>query len=240
MIYWLSYGGGVNSTALAVLILSGQLPEYQDCRFLFSDTGDERPETYNYIDHVFVPYLKRHGHKLEVCKPKESVMERWERLKVTGSRILRSCTVEAKIRPMDIYRKKHGSPEDVILIGIDADEPHRAKNDPSKRFPLIDLDIGRDECLEIIQWAGLCLPYKSGCWCCPFSRAGDIIKLAREYPDQMARIAALEKATLETHGRDFHQFRDKPVEYWIARASQGEMFETERIYEEVPCGCYDG
>lgn len=62
VMYWLSYGGGVNSTALAVLLCEGRLPELQPWRIVFADTLTERPETYNYIDRVFMPYLRRHRH----------------------------------------------------------------------------------------------------------------------------------------------------------------------------------
>ena len=94
MTYWLSYGGGVNSTALAVLLVRGQLPQYMPWRIVFSDTGEEKLETYSYIRDSFEPWLARHGKTLEVVRPSESVLARWERLKVTGSRIIRSCTVE--------------------------------------------------------------------------------------------------------------------------------------------------
>ena len=44
----LSYGGGVNSTAIIALALLGEveMPDY----IVFSDTGAEWPHTYKYID----------------------------------------------------------------------------------------------------------------------------------------------------------------------------------------------
>ena len=45
--YVVSYGGGVNSTALIVFLVRNRFP--LDC-VVFSDTGDEMPETYEYLD----------------------------------------------------------------------------------------------------------------------------------------------------------------------------------------------
>ena len=94
--YWLSYGGGVNSTALAVLLCEGKLPQYTPWRVMWSDTHDEEDHTYRYIETVFVPYLAHFGKQLETVRPDEGVIERWERLSVTGSRIIRSCTTKLK------------------------------------------------------------------------------------------------------------------------------------------------
>ncbi|MEM3161041.1 MAG: phosphoadenosine phosphosulfate reductase family protein, partial [Nitrososphaera sp.] len=47
--YVLSYGGGVNSTALMILLVRHKLPiDY----VIFADTGSERPETYTYLKHA--------------------------------------------------------------------------------------------------------------------------------------------------------------------------------------------
>lgn len=51
--FWLSYGGGVNSTALAVLLAGGRFPKYENWRIVFSDTGEEKPETYAFIKDFF-------------------------------------------------------------------------------------------------------------------------------------------------------------------------------------------
>lgn len=41
MTSWLSYGGGVNSTAPAILLALGKLPQHREFRVVFADTGDE-------------------------------------------------------------------------------------------------------------------------------------------------------------------------------------------------------
>jgi len=239
MQFWLSYGGGVNSTALAILLCEGKLPQYTPFRVVFSDTGDEKPQTYDYIREVFTPYLELHGITLETVKPSETVLGRWERLKVTGNRQLRGCTVEGKINPIKKHVEANGG--GVQLIGVDAGEAHRM---PDRVRPLVDLDIDRDGCETIIAAAGLPSPGKSGCWHCPFSRVGDIIQLARYEPCKFERIATLEKTATETHGRDPKgnprtQWGDKPASYWRDRASQQDFIEPEFIsLENSPCECF--
>ena len=44
-----SFGGGVQSTAALVLAAQGKI-DYQT--FLFADTGDEHPDTYDYLNNV--------------------------------------------------------------------------------------------------------------------------------------------------------------------------------------------
>ncbi len=238
MTYWLSYGGGVNSTALAVLLVLGKLPQYQPFRMVWADTGDEKDETYTYITDHFLPWLDLHGHALDIVRPKETPLQRWERLCVTGSRILRTCTVEGKIKPIETHVAANGG--GISLIGIDAGEAHRAKERDGKVYPLVDLDIDRDGCEEIIRDAGLAVPIKSGCWHCPFSRVSDVISLAQNQPCKFERIARLEESVVARHGREgFFQWRDKPTGYWRQRASQKDLF-IERDDMMPPCGCYDG
>lgn len=243
MSYWLSYGGGVNSTALAILLAHGRLPQYEPWRIVMADTGDERPETYAYIETVFGPWLERHGRRIEVVRAKETVLQRWQRIRVTGSRIIRTCSEEAKIKPIEKYIAEH-----VVLgqlIGIDADQPHRAKERPGKFYPLVEQGIDRDGCVEIIREGGLPIPIKSGCWHCPFMRVGQVIELAKTDPCRLAQIEKLEELATATHGPNpmtggmRTQWGDHPVSYWRERAAQGHFFIDEKDSTE-PCECYDG
>jgi 3'-phosphoadenosine 5'-phosphosulfate sulfotransferase (PAPS reductase)/FAD synthetase len=251
---WLSYGGGVNSTALTILLCEGRLPAYLPFEAIFADTGDEKPETYAYIDQQFRPYLERRGKTLHVCRDKESVLERWERLGVVGSRVLRTCTYHAKIQPLGKYvRERDAHP--IYLVGIDADESHRAKpanleaKDIPKLYPLIDMGMSRSDCREVIRRAGLCVPAKSGCWHCMFARKREVLDLCRDRPDLAEQIVELEEASLDIHplplGKIRAQWGDRPARQWLALAraerEQGKLpLDIGSDPEEAPCGCYDG
>lgn len=257
MTYWLSYGGGVNSTALAILLAEGKLSQYEPWEAIFADTRDEKPATYEYIEKVFIPYLAERRKVLNWVKGEEGVLQRWERLKVTGSRIIRACSFHAKIDPINHFLLMRAENGDAQLIGIDADQPWRARpphpqDKWEKRYPLVDLDIDRAGCVKIIEDAGLPVPVKSGCWHCPFMRVSEVMDLAMNEPEKFDRIARLEKIATETHGAledgtPRTQWGNKPAEYWLDRAKKRE--ELRRILdsqlemwgnEEVPCECYDG
>lgn len=238
MQYWLNVGLGVNSVALAVLLVEGKLPQYAPFRFLFADTKTEKDHTYRYKTEVFDPYLEQHGYRLEVAYPAEGVLERWERFQMCGSRIFRACTDHGKAKPLDRYKAENGGGD--TLIGIDAAESHRAKRDRvGFHYPLVDLDLDRDDCERIIAEAGLPSPGKSGCWCCPFMRVSEVINLAKTDPCKFERIAKLEEAASAHVGRQVHQWGDHQADYWRQRAAQGDFFVEERDPTE-PCGCYDG
>lgn len=248
--YWLSYGAGVNSTALVIALIDGRF-KADPWRLVFSDTMDEKDETYAYVHSVMMPYLRQHGRSLEIVRPAEGVLERAERLNVTLSRTLRTCTVEAKIKPLRRHLEAHGTKHDVQLIGIDAGESHRASDEPRpgellKRYPLIELDWDRDDCAEVILAAGLPLPPKSGCWHCPFLRKAEVIALAINAPDRFGRIVRLEDAANREHpsddGRPRTQWGDRPAREWQRLAceskSSGELFQG--VDPDPPCVCYDG
>lgn len=247
-VYWLSYGGGVNSTALAVLLCQGELKKYEPWRLVFADTRDEKPETYDFIYGAFVPYLRRFGKVLEVVADREGVFDRWWRLGVVGSRTLRSCTDHAKITPISWHIRAHSRKARAIqMIGIDAGESHRARparaGDPfDKLYPLVDLGIDRAGCEKIISAAGLQVPPKSGCWHCPFMRVGEIVQLALKDPCKFDRIVALEDRSIATQappdGAVRAQWGDKPARVWKERANGGPLFAT--LDGPMPCECFDG
>jgi hypothetical protein len=244
--WWLSYGGGVNSTALAILLVHGKVPGVEAWEVVFADTGDERPKTYCYL-HTFRVWLRNCGKDLAIVRGKETVLERWQRLQVTGSRIIRSCTDEAKVQPI----RRHLMEYEAVgqLIGIAADEAHRARpaepNQIPKRYPLVEQDIDREGCAQIIRDAGLSVPVKSGCWHCPFLRVGEILTLATTAPERFALIEDLELAATMMHppapGKKRTQWHDRPAAYWRERAllpMSGELFDDDD--DPRPCGCVDG
>lgn len=104
------------------------------------------------------------------------------------------------------------------------------------RYPLVEWDWGREECVQAIEDAGLCQPGKSACFFCPASKVTEIRQLAQNYPDLAARAVAMEKnaelPTVKGLGRRFA---------WADVLQQGEMFGDDyALTPEMICGCYDG
>ena len=238
-----SYGGGTNSTAMLVgLHERGERPDL----ILFADTGGEKQHTYDHIYEMRGWLLKVGFPEIEVVmSPNGTLEEDCLRRKALPSIAygFKSCSDHFKFRPQKAYMREHGIKPTHMLIGFDADEPHRAQRgqelkDPwQKRYPLIEWHWGRDECEEAILRAGLNLPGKSACFFCPSSKKAEIIELKRRYPDLMARALAMEAnaelTAVKGLGRDF-AWRDLIA--W--NEAQLDLFAESRV--EIDCGCYDG
>lgn len=177
---------------------------------------------------------------------------------------LAGCTSKWKQQPVDKLVKNHpqvlsawGRGELVERwIGYDAEEPERAERmlmkDPQPtrvrngktetirrwrwRCPLVEWDMGRDECLESIQSAGLPPPGKSACFHCPSTKKHEIDRMAKEDPGMLARALEIEDRALSSGqlrtvkglGRSFS---------WREHL-EGGATACEVVKEE--CGCYDG
>jgi len=68
----LSFGGGVQTTALTILICQGKVKADMA---IFADTGCERPETYWYIDTWMKPMLSAANIPLQVVRSEIPINE---------------------------------------------------------------------------------------------------------------------------------------------------------------------
>lgn len=210
-----SYGGGVQSTAL--LVLAAQR-EIDFPTFLMANVGDdsEYPATLRYVREIAMPYAKSHGidmRLLDRTKRDGSVETLWGRMMADGSRALpipvrgdngapmrRSCTVDFKVRVTGRWLRDNGATADdpaTVAIGISVDEIHRAnasRVEPYERivYPLLDLGMRRSDCEKVIADAGLPVPPKSSCFFCPFHRVETWRDLATDEPDLFDRACTLE------------------------------------------------
>lgn len=205
-----SYGGGVNSTAMVVeLVRRGEMPS----AVVFSDTGGEKPETYAYLK-TLDAWLLAHGAPALVTVKKGGLQETLEEHCLRTGTLpslaygFHRCASKFKVEPMDRWRnnfppaaeaKARGEKVEKC-VGFDAGEDHRAerakaRNDTAERlrFPLIEWDMGRRECVAAIEAAGLPIPPKSACFFCPATKASQVLWLAKEHPDLFERAVAIER-----------------------------------------------
>lgn len=199
MKHYLSHGGGVNSTAL-MLLLEREGTEFESA---FVDHGGDYSETYDYIR-----YLQELGHPITVIKPSVqgcSTIEKYAlKYKTIPSRWGRWCTAKFKIKPLLTYFEKPC----VEYVGISAEEKrrafekyrHREGKEVQISYPLIKQNITRAGCIEIIRQAGLKVPPRSGCWFCPFMNRKAVRTLYIEHLDLYRRRERMEKNT----GRNFY------------------------------------
>lgn len=167
--YILSYGGGVNTTALMVLLVEKGMALDEA---VFADTGGEIPETYENVSFA-EKYLSRHDIPLRIVKSKNGTLyDTCKRRKVIPSQIWRWSTRDYKVVPIHSYYRSLKT-HIYEYLGIAYDEIHRLKSSKqdyiTSIFPLVDQKITRRECINIIMQAGLPVPPKSGCFFCPFN-----------------------------------------------------------------------
>lgn len=185
---YLSYGAGVNSTALLVLY------ENKIDEAVFVDHGGDYPDTYDYVR-----YIEKRGFPITVIKPS---VEGFDDLynyciykKLIPSRMFRWCTDKFKIKPITKYVDRPCK----MFIGFCVDETKRVKREFRYRtgmtcqYPLITKGITRGFCIQIIKDAGLKIPRKSCCYFCPFSRRLEARELLLNYPDLYQKCKLLEE-----------------------------------------------
>ncbi|WP_411150557.1 phosphoadenosine phosphosulfate reductase [Streptomyces sp. A30] len=212
----ISYGGGVQSTALLVLAARKEI----DFRtFLFANVGDdsEHPATLAYVREIAIPYAARAGIEVHELKRRrrdgttETLMQRLNRpdtrsipipvRMANGAPGRRNCTADFKIKVVGRWLREHGATADhpaAVGIGISLDEIHRANRRRSEsheliEYPLLDLGLRRDDCERIIAEAGLPVPPKSSCFFCPFRTVGAWRHQRRHEPELFALSVRLEE-----------------------------------------------
>lgn len=243
-----SYGAGTNSTAMLVEMV--RRGEHVDV-ITFADTGGERPETYEYVD-IFSAWLVAHGMPAITVVTKggrvETLEENCIRMKMLPSVAygFKSCSQKYKVEPQEKFannwepsKKAWAAGLKVVkCIGYDAGEPQRAAKfvESTKylwRYPLIEWDMGRDECIESIRDAGLPLPGKSSCFFCPNSKIPEILALPPELKLRAIEMEAnADLTSIAGLGR-----RWRWADLLRSHDEQMDMFNQP---VDMPCGCYDG
>lgn len=169
-----SYGGGVQSAAVAVLVKTGKLPAPD--HIVIADTGREAQATWDYMHGVIEPYL---GRSISVASHDLATVDLYSNngdllipaFTETG-KLPTFCSTEWKKRVVRRWLRDLGVSQCQMWLGISTDEVPRAK--PSgvdwidNRFPLLfDFPMTRGEARQSVISAGLPEPPRSSCWCCP-------------------------------------------------------------------------
>lgn len=216
----ISYGGGVQSTALLVLSATGRLPKVDAA--LFANVGDdsEHPATLAYVRDVAIPWAAERGIPVhELRRTRKSGVE-FDGLYghivnhddpttlrepipirgMNGAPLSRSCTRDWKVGTVGKWLKANGATADdpaTVWIGISTDEIQRVGNKKvmpyeQPTYPLIDLGLDRSACMGVIADAGLPVPPKSSCFFCPFHRPQTWAEMRRDEPELFTKSAHLE------------------------------------------------
>ncbi len=225
------YGAGVNSlAALIAMYRRGIVPDL----ITFANTGGaksdggEKPETYAYIEKFFKPWLasvkfpelvvvynkspKAGYTSLEDdCVKKETMPSR-----AFG---LSSCAMRWKVEPQDRFLNRWPpakaawarGEKPIKVLGYDGGEQRRADISEDKKlrywYPLIEWDLDRDACVELIHEEGLPIPVKSACYYCPSSTKTEVIQLSLSNPALFRRAVEMERIALTSKRHDLRNIK---------------------------------
>ena len=208
---YLSHGMGVNSTAL-MLLLEDEGTEFES---VFVDHGGDYPETYE-----FLRYLRNHGFKITEIQP--NVEGKYSSLydfcfdkEIIPFRRFRWCSEKFKVIPFLNYIETPC----ICYLGFDIDEKkrairrkpkHKKEKDIIYKYPLIDAKMSRKDCINLIKACDLKIPYKSGCFFCPFMKRSEIRTMYLNHRDLYEKAKSLELNCRKRNGDRF--LRDRPFE----------------------------
>lgn len=192
----ISLGAGVQSSVLALMAEKGLIHPRPDAA-IFADTGAEPQAVYRWLDTLekyltFPVYRVSKGNLtqdiLNAFKIKRFASvpfyteSRNKAGKIVDGMLRRQCTREYKVEPItkkirELMGLKHrqralGKIEVCLWIGISTDEAARMKPNRegwiNNRWPLIELDMSRADCLTWMRDHGYPEPVKSSCTFCPY------------------------------------------------------------------------
>ena len=210
----ISLGAGVQSSTMALMAEHGEITPKPDAG-IFSDTQDEPKAVYKWLDWLetqlsYPIYRVSHGNLmtealymktsklsgnsyLSIGLPVYTVDERGN--KGMG---MRQCTRTFKIDPIRRkLRELRGDRKVIQWIGISFDESQRMKGsrDPwcENRWPLVDLGMTRNDCLEWMKAKGYPEPPRSACKKCPFHSDAEWNRIRSEDPAAFKEAVDFEK-----------------------------------------------
>lgn len=176
-----SSGGGVQSAAIAALIVMGKLrPDVA----IIVDTEREQSTTWEYMDEVISPALKTVDFVLtRVNKSKYATVDLYGGIDGTTllmpvftnqsggiGKLPTYCSSEWKARVVRRWATAQRFNDVDMWLGISADEKRRMKLSTGKwgyKHPLIDLAMNRGDCIALVKKMGWPEPPRSSCWNCP-------------------------------------------------------------------------
>jgi hypothetical protein len=217
---FLSLGAGVQSSTLALMAAHGEVTPMPDAA-IFADTQAEPASVYKWLDWLEpqLPFpvirVTRGDMTSEslIIKDRKDGTGRWSKSLIPafiqnkdGSKGImgRQCTYSYKVEQLERAARLHGKvkrgQKNVTVtqwIGISWDEIQRIK--PSRvawsqhRWPLVELRMGRRDCLKWMESHGYPKPPRSACVYCPFHSDNEWRRLRDQEPEEFQRAIRFEK-----------------------------------------------
>jgi len=211
----LALSGGKDSAALAVY-MRDQHPEL-DMEYVFTDSGCELPETYEYLDRI------RAVLNIDITVVKsERDFDYWLQYYkgVLPSPQNRWCTRHLKLEPFEAYI---GDNVTYSYVAIRADENRKGYQDKKgtiiPKHPFVEDGIVLQDVINILTNSGLGLPgyygwrKRSGCYFCFYQTDNEWKGLRKYHPDEFEKACFYE----ENHS-------DGRVYTWRGKNKNGYLF----------------
>lgn len=217
----LSLGAGVQSTTVLLMMLNGDLQRAD--HVIFADTGWEPAAVYQHLNYLqelmrqaempfhIVSAGNLRDDTLDVTKRSASLPLFMRDANGKKGMIRRQCTAEYKIEPLIAkqrelvgLRKGQRCKEHLAttVIGISIDESQRMRDAAfswlRNEYPLVDLNMTRQDCINYCTARGYKKPPRSACIGCPFKSDDEWRRLRNDTPDEWQDAVAFDHA-LRTH-----------------------------------------
>jgi len=195
MKYVLSYGGGINSSALFFFLIERKLP--LDI-VVFADTGNEMQHTYDAVERMEKRCDRLGIQFVTVRSDKGKLYDYYMQKRAVPSFMKRDCTGKFKVAPIRKFlRITYGKDEKFgMYIGISSEEWSRMRDSNVKYikniYPFCDYKIDREENKRILS-ENFFVASKSGCTGCVYNKRKEWLRMSIEEPDEFSKWELLDK-----------------------------------------------
>lgn len=226
MNHYISLGAGVQSSTMALMAACGEITPMPNAA-IFADTQGEPAEVYDWLDWLekqlpFPVYRATFG---DLAKDALRIRRSSKSGKLYSKALIplftknpdgskgilqRQCTRDYKVNVINRKIKellgvkaarRSAGVMAVTWVGISRDEIIRIKpsHEPwiENRWPLIERNATRQECLRWMERHNYPRPPRSACVFCPYHSDAEWFRLKTEHPDEFAKAVAFEKAFQE-------------------------------------------
>ena len=226
-IEYVAFSGGVDSTALALLM--------PDAELIFTDTGWEFPHVYEHLDR-FEQVTGRNVKRIVNEQFRGGIPEYITHSLFMPNHGARYCTDKFKITPMNKYLAD-GS---ILNVALRADEPERTGNLTKNiviKYPLREKGMTRIDCVKICVENDLLPRYppyaaRGGCKGCFYKRKSEIIAMQMLVPEVVDELRELEESVQDERGKFFHMFPNVGMSIADIQAQQP-LFDFSYAYNQA-------
>lgn len=233
---FISFSGGVESTAMCVLFGKG-------AKAIWCDTGAEHKKMYERMNLVEERLKKLHGDDFEIIRIKPSAKiknktvdnlldaVRLQKFMPSGQK--RYCTRQFKIEPIDNFLSEQGECE--LMIGLNAEEENREGNWGLKAnvhytYPLQEKELSRADCEDILNMHGLhpnfpAYMLRGGCSMCFYKSEKEYRALYYMNREEFDEMVAFEDSYQDNRKKTYSIMSNGKTLRQLAKECNQEMFQ---------------